>query len=218
MPRDPATLVAKLTPVQRIVYDWAREGASQAAVTSNELQRVRIIAFNSEIGNQNYAAGCFARGGYLTNPDIIARLRRDSDKDATGIVNTFNYDLAAAIIRVGSEHPTLNRYQYGSYMAEWYSLRAEWKDPQIAQFADLDARAMAQTEFYRRNWELMGTAKLQPTRAVCPVCQGWIRRGEVEMAVAINNPGPYHPNCPHFWETNPKKVAPGECAKLWNGV
>ena len=218
MPRDPSTLVAKLSEVQRIVYDWGRRGEAQVAAESNELQRTRIVAFNSEIGNQNYAAGCFARGGHLTNSDIIARLKRDSDKEAQGIINTFNYDLAAAILRIGAEHPSLNRNQYGSYLQEWFSQRESWKDAQIAQYTDSDARAMAQTEYYRRNWRLMGTAKLQPKRAVCPVCQGWIERGEVKMEVAINNPPPYHPRCPHIWDVNPKKVAPGECAQLWNGA
>lgn len=218
MPRDPATLIAKLSPVQRIVYDWAHEGESQSAIRSDELQRIRIVAFNSEIGNQNYAVGCFARGGYLTNPDIITSLKRDSDKDAAGIVNTFNYDLAAAIIRIGEEHPKLSRYKYGDYLIDWRRQRDAVKGPQIAQYTESDARAKAQTEFYRRNWQLIGTARLEPTSAVCPVCQSWVARGEVPMAVAINNPPPYHLRCPHFWVTNPKKVLPGGCAKLWNGA
>ena len=81
---------------------------------------------------------------------------------------------------------------------------------------DNSARAMAQQDFYQHNGQ-MGSAKLEPRTAVCPICQGWIARGIVPLRVALNNPPPYHPNCPHIFDIRPNKVASEDCPNLWMG-
>ena len=73
------------------------------------------------------------------------------------------------------------------------------------------------TKLYKQNGDLMGTARLEPRTAVCPVCQGWIARGSVPVRVALNNPSPFHPSCPHSWDITPKRVAKSECSLLWMG-
>ena len=63
----------------------------------------------------------------------------------------------------------------------------------------------------------MGYAVLEPRTAVCPVCQGWIERGEVPLRVAMNHPPPYHFRCPHLFVTYPELVAQDDCPLLWMG-
>lgn len=217
MPRDPGALTGRMTPVQYLVYASAQEGDAQARSIARELDEMRRLAFNDELTTLNYSAGCFARNGNLRNPTILQSLSDESREDAQGIVNTFNYDLAAAILRIGEEYPQANRYVYAARLREWRTTRDAWKAPQIVQHTELTARAAAQSSYRARNAGLLKKARLKPTSAKCPVCQGWIRRGEVPAYVAVRHPPPYHVNCPHGWEFTSGKVAPGECAKLWNG-
>jgi len=56
---------------------------------------------------------------------------------------------------------------------------------------------------------------LQPRSAVCPICNGWITRGEVPIQVAVGSPGNFHTNCPHLWAISPPKMPEGGCADLW---
>ena len=126
---------------------------------------------------------------------ILDELRAASERDATSIVNTYNADLASAIRYIRAETPTANRYVYAKRLGEWEQKRAKWKDGQIAQYTEMSARAKAQQDFFAKNSVHEGTATLEPKRAVCPVCQGWVARGEVPITVAKNNPPPYHPNC-----------------------
>jgi len=76
---------------------------------------------------------------------------------------------------------------------------------------------LAQRNFKDHNAGLLKKAVLEPKTAVCPVCAGWIRRGEVPAYVAAKNPGNFHINCPHEWVYQSNKVAPEACGDLWNG-
>jgi len=217
MPRNPDTLTGRMTPVQYIVYSAAQEGDAQARAMSRELAEMRRLAFNDELTTLNYAAGCYARAGNVRDPTLLRRLQVESDEDAAGIVNTFNYDLAAAILRIGQEYPQANRAVYAARLREWRNTRETWKAGQIVRHTELTARAAAQSEFRRRNEGLLKKARLQPASAKCPVCIGWIKRGDVPAYVAVRYPPPYHTNCPHFFEFTSAKLKPGECATLWNG-
>jgi hypothetical protein len=178
--------------------------------------RMRRQAYENELTIQAQKVGC-NRVGRLGESDILSQLNNESQRAAESIVSTFNYHLAAAIVNIRSEVPTANRHVYASRIAEWERGYWSWKLPQIQEDADRSARARAQQDFARLN-VIMGSAKLEPTRAVCPVCKGWVRRGIVPMRVALNNPPPYHPNCPHIWDTRPEQVAREECADLWMGA
>jgi hypothetical protein len=155
--------------------------------------RMRRQAYENELTIQAQKVGC-NRVGRLAESDILSQLNNESQRAAESIVSTFNYHLAAAIVNIRSEVPTANRHVYASRIAEWERGYWSWKLPQIQEDADRSARARAQQDFARLN-VIMGSAKLEPTRAVCPVCKGWARRGIVPMRVALNNPPPYHPNC-----------------------
>jgi hypothetical protein len=116
-----------------------------------------------------------------------AELDRLSTEDAEAFANQYNTDLAAEIIRIRADSP-------------------EWTEG--------TARSLAQEHFHKNN-RLDGTAVLEPSTATCPICQGWINRGEVPLRVALNNPPPYHFRCPHIFLTYPERI--DDCADLWMG-
>ncbi len=218
MAKDWTALTAGMSNVQRMVHLAARYDAYDVERIASELFRDRRQYYNAELTNQAARVGCPGRSGALGNGPILSSLKEQSVQDATSIANTFNYDLAIAITNIGVETPTANRHTYAAQLRTWEAARAEWKNPQIREYAKGTAISQAQVDFYRYNQSLLGSATLQPTRAVCPVCLGWIARGEVPLSVALSNPPPYHPNCPHGWSIRPEKAARSECPNIWMGA
>lgn len=146
----------------------------------------------------------------------MSELNDVCEEKAAGIINTYNYDLAGAIINIAAETPTANRNTYAKRLLEWEAKRLGWKKPQIALDLEMTGRKLAQQYFYFYN-NLDGVAVLVPKKAVCPVCQGWVQRGEVPIREAMNHPLPYHPWCPHTFATRPLRWPKEECPVLWMG-
>jgi hypothetical protein len=217
MPREWQPIVADMPRVQRLVHLSMRYTDDDVERIRTELLRVRKRTYEEELTLQAARVGCSGRRGSLGNSVALTELNNASKEDAASIVNTYNYDLAAAIANIAAENPKANRNTYYKRLGEWEGKRAEWKNPQITQYAGSTARSQAQRDFYRFN-DAMGVARLEPRTAACPVCNGWIARGEVPIKVATNNPPPYHTNCPHGWATTPGRVAPSECPLLWMGA
>ncbi len=215
-PRDWQAVVEGMSNVQRLVHLAMRQTTEDGERIRVELLNIRKRAYEDELTIQAGRVGCPGRRGRLTNGQSLTMLNEMGKTDALSIVNTYNYDLAGAIVTIGSDTPTANRNVYARRLGEWESKRSDWKNPQIAQYAENSARSLAQQDFYRLN-NGMGMAEIQPKTAVCPVCQGWIARGQVPLRVAENNPPPYHPSCPHVWSCRPERVAPDECRLLWMG-
>jgi hypothetical protein len=181
-----------------------------------ELVREGRRAYENELTAQARLVGCGGRRGSLTAGPALTELNDLYQQHALGIVNTYNYDLGGAIVNISAETPTANRHVYASRLRGWDARRSSWKTSQIAQATIGYARALAQRDFYLYN-DIQGVAVLRPESAACPVCAGWVARGEVPLSVALNNPPPYHPNCPHLWRTRPGRVAAAECRNLWMG-
>jgi len=220
MPRDWQSLVQSdsFSNVMRLVHLAMRmDQVDEERVKGNLLQS-RRRAYEDELTCQSRRCGCPGRSGNLGNGDILSGLNAESEADAASIVNTYNYDLAVQIMQIRQDAPTANRHVYAHRLQEWHGKRAEWKNPQITEHTESTARAKAQQDFYTHNGSI-GMAELEPKTAVCPVCQGWIARGEVPIQVAMNHPPPYHPNCPHYWRTKPldRSQQAGDCDLLWMG-
>jgi len=222
---DPQTIIDQMTLTQRLIYGVADWGRVKISRMQSELLSMRAKAYNDELTIQAQHAGCGGRVGRLTNADIIERLSQDSQRDAESIANTHNYFLAVEILRIGETStgpvrrvlPVLRIPEYAKALKAWSENYWAFKKPQITLMADNSARTKAQQDFYIQNRGVAGTAKLEPTTAVCPICQGWIARGIVPLRVALNNPPPYHQNCPHIFSTRPDKVAAEDCPLLWMG-
>ena len=216
MARNWQATVDDLTDVGKLVHLMFRQDAYDVDRTRSELLRQRRQYYEAELTDQALRIGCPGRTGRLGNGAILSELNDISQRDATSIVNTYNADLANAIAYIRAEVPTANRFVYAKRLGEWEEKRASWKNAQIAQYTENTARTKAQQDFRQYN-NAYGSAELLPKRAVCPVCQGWVNRGRVPLNIALNNPGPWHPNCPHLWSITYEKVAPTDCATLWMG-
>ena len=209
-------VVDQMPPVGKLVHLAMRQDIVDQENIRGQLLRIRRRAYEDELSIQAELIGCPGRSGQLSNGPILSALNQMSVEDAASIVNTYNYDLASAVTKIRSDTPTANRNTYANRLGKWDRDRAKWKMAQVAEWSDGTARAMAQDVFYTHNGS-MGSATLAPQAAQCPVCQGWVNRGEVPITVAINNPPPYHPFCPHGWDMNPDKVTKEQCQILWMG-
>lgn len=214
--RDWQSVVNGMSPVQKLVHLAMRMDSVDIDRTRTGLLKAMRRAYEDELTIQARRAGCDNRAGRLNNNDALTALNDAAGGDAESIVNTYNFDLAGAIVNIASETPSANRNTYVKRLMDWEDKRNTWKAGQIAGYTEGAARSMAQQDFFRFN-NIGGTAELMPTEAVCPICQGWVNRGEVSLREAENNPPPYHANCPHLWETFPEQVPDDECADLWMG-
>jgi hypothetical protein len=205
-----------MTNVQKLVHLAMRQDDLDVDRIRVELLGMRRRAYEDELTIQARRVGCPGCSGRLENGPILSELNAMCAEEAAGIVNTYNYDLAASVLNIAAEVPTANRYVYAKRLQAWEGKRSAWKAPQIAEYTEGTARSKAQQDFYTLN-NIGGVAELMPKSAVCPVCIGWVERGEVPLREAENNPGPWHPNCPHLWQTSPDRVAREECPLLWMG-
>jgi len=208
--------VDDLSDVGKLVHLAYRQDAVDEEQIALQLLRVRREAYEQELTLQAARVGCPGKVGRLGEGPVLSGLKDASNQDARSIIGTLNYDIASQISAIRAETPTANRHVYAKRLTDWNNKRSAWKNPQIEQQAIGTARSQALTHFKQSN-AITGYAVLRPKRAVCPVCQGWVKRGNVPLAVATNNPGPFHPNCPHLWLTTPDKLSPEQCAYLWMG-
>ena len=173
-------------------------------------------AYEEELTIQAARVGCASRRGQLRNGPLLTALNDKAKEDASSIVNTYNYDLALFIMNVGREAPSANRFTYAKRYRDWSASRSSWKNQQVNLMSMTWARTKAQQDFMDQNGR-MGTARLWPRDAVCPICQGWIARGTVPTNVALNNPPPYHVACPHVWSISSGTIPRDQCPDLWMG-
>lgn len=214
--RDWQSVVDGMTDVQKLVHLAMRMDSVDIDRTRTGLLKAMRRAYEDELSIQARRAGCGNRTGRLDNNDSLTALSNAASGDAESIINTYNFDLSGAIINIAAETPNANRNTYVKRLGDWEEKRNAWKSEQIAGYTEGMARSIAQQDFFRFN-NIGGTAELMPDQAVCPICQGWINRGEVSLREAENNPPPYHNGCPHLWETYPEQVPDGECVDLWMG-
>jgi hypothetical protein len=216
MPRNWQALVNEMSNVQRLVHLAARWDMVDEENWRGDILRRMRTAYDEELTIQAMRVGCAGRRGQLRNGPLLSALNDTAKGHAASIVNTYNYDLALFILNVGRQTPTANRFVYAKRYADWYTARSQWKDPQIGLMSMQVARTRAQQDFINQNGR-MGSARLLPTTAVCPVCQGWINRGRVPLNVAMNNPGPFHQGCPHYWAIESGRIPRDQCPDLWMG-
>ena len=216
--REWQPVVDEMSNVQTLVHLAARYDSYDQERIKSDLLRAGRRAYESELAVFARRMGCPGRSGQLQNGPFLSELNEVYEEHAASIVNTYNYDLAAQINVIRADAPRANRHVYAKRIRDWDEMRDEFKQPQINQMTESVARARAQQHFHVMNNLHDAVAVLEPTTAVCPVCQGWIERGEVPIHEAMNHPPPYHPSCPHAWKLRRKgKLNPDECELLWMG-
>lgn len=201
----------------RLVHLAARMDVTDQERLRESLLKAAVRAYADELTIQAARAGCPGRKGRLTTGAALTELNDKLKEDAASIVATYNYDLVSAIEHIKAQTPSANRNTYAARLAEWDLVRNSWKAPQIAEYTEGYARSLAQRDFAAMN-NLGGVARLEPPPYKCPVCQGWAKRETVKIREALANPGPFHPGCPHLWETSYDPLVPkSECPLLWVG-
>lgn len=216
MPRDWRPLVNDMSNVQRLVHLAARWDVVDEENWRGDILRKMRTAYDEELTIQANRVGCSGRHGQLRNGPLLSALNDTAKEHAASIVNTYNYDLALFILNVGRETPTANRFTYAARYRVWAAARSSWKNTQINMMSVTWARTKAQKDFTDMNGR-QGSARLSPTTAVCPICQGWIARGAVPLHIALNNAPPYHINCPHVWSIESGRIPREQCPDLWMG-
>lgn len=218
MPRDWQALTNSegFSDVMKLVHLAARQDMVDQEAIRAQLVKARRREYETTITELAQSLGC-DKQSIVREGEILNELNELSANDARSMVNTYNYDLAVAIIAIRTETPSANRNTYAARLRTWDANRAEWKNKQVAENTVLTARSLAQRDFARFN-NIEGKAQLVgPNPAAEPICQGWLNRGMVPIQVAINNPAPYHLNCPHSWQMIPIKATKEECQDLWTG-
>lgn len=202
--------------VQKLVHLAYRRDSVDIEQRRAQLLRVAQRAYESELTAMAARVGCPDRRGRVGAWPTLTMLNDQALTWAEGIANTYNYDVAIAIIGIGQANPRANRHTYAAGLREWEAARQDWKEPQIQEYTNNWARARAQEDFKRYNGTL-GTAELVPKSAVCPICAGIIARGKIPLREALNDSPPYHANCPHSWLVNADRVPREQCPLLWMG-
>ena len=202
--------------MQKLIHLAMRQDKFDTDRIRSELLKVSRKAYEQELTMQAERAGCTGQGRLGNNP-ALTELSDRAKTDAESIVNTYNYDLAAAITQIKKDAPRANRNTYVKRLASWEKKRNTWKAEQVAQWTEGVARVKAQQDFYKFN-NLDGVAYLLPKEAAEEICQGWINRGRVPLREMLNNPPPYHQNCPHYVVTEPEQIEQGECDQIWLGA
>jgi len=215
-PRQWEPLVAEFSDVMKLVHLAMRRDATDIASIANELFKEKRQAYEDGLTAQAANAGCAGRKGVMPN-DKLTMAHDESNSEAAGIANTYNYDLAVAIRHIRTETPSANRHVYAKRLLEWEATRDEWKSQQIALWNQTKWTNIAFQDFLAHNPQLNnGYAILQPKRTVCKICQYWASRGKVPLAEASRIEFPAHINCPHYWETHYKGKV--NCEELWMGA
>lgn len=215
--RDVGEAIESLSNVGRLVHLSARYDQQKNASIQATLENVQRTAFEDEISIQLRRLGCADDKGVLKDGLELNRISAETALDAVSITNTYNFDLSKQVSKIRRDAPRANRHVYAFRLRAWDVQRAVWKSKQVAEWATGEARRRALKSFVQKN-NLEGYAMLEPRTAKEEICQGWIKRGEVPIEVAVNNAPPYHVGCPHSWRTFPAiSGASRPCEELWKG-
>lgn len=214
----------EFTDVQRLVHLAMRMDVQHEAGLQEALMANNKSSFEATLTEMSKTAGCTDRKGFLTDEDVLNQLNDSSVQVAKSVTNTYNFDLATAIIGIRVTTPRANRFTYAKRLKDWDNARSEWKTRQISLDNTLKARSLAQEEFMKRNPDLQGFAVLEgPDPAQESICQGFLNRGRVPIQVARENPSPFHLGCPHTWrfiftKLGRKAQKDARCEDMWLGT
>ena len=215
--RDPAVVINsdEYTATMELVYNYFKMTETDAQRISDEITTQKRQAYEAELTLLAGQAGCPSVGA--ADQYTLESIDGQALAEAVGIVNTYNYDLAQAIIQVHNGNPKANRNTYWDQLTAWNNGRAEWKYVQISMHNEQEWRAQAQLDFTTYN-DLSGWAELLPKRAAEPICQEVAARERIPMKEAqdLMASWPPHLNCPHYFVIHSDQIP--DCGDMWLGA
>lgn len=205
-------MVAGFSRVMALVHLAMRMNDFDIESLYDEMFKARKTEFDDAVSDYLAQMDCGGKAYLKAGPEMKL-MKAQTRLESEGIANTYNRDLAKAILDIRKSVSKANRHTYVSQLRTWEAARRIWKLTQISLSTILTSRDQALKAFSDRNG-LTPDVELHPKQAAEPVCQGWINRGVVSYQVAKNNPSPYHVGCLHYWRP---KFAKGDCKNLWTG-
>lgn len=222
-------LRAQMTDVQRRVFDDARIRQADVERWTDALIEQNRQSVEEAINKQLQQVGCGSRPAAL-GEKIRDTIRDAALKSAESIANTFNRDLANAVLSIGGSTPRANYRTYRTRLfgdtpnsiypgfANWATRRGLWKGIQISVNETSMAINRGTELFFRRNPELQARGEVKPLTYHCEVCERGVKGNPYDTVEAAYAAGPWpaHVNCAHYVEAKPRQLAP-DCSEVWRG-
>ena len=214
-------LVNQMTPVQRLVHLAWRQVDADIKQWRDQLFGVVREAYAETIRQEIAAIGCPPPARVVVREGAELRaIAQHAQKIAEGVVNTFNYDLAAEILSIGEDYKQANRNVYTSRLYKWESARAKYKYAQISGTETSWGINSAKEAFHSYNAALRAQAEVVPKDTKCPICAGYVARNPYRSMADLYRQCqlPAHPNCPHHGVAiMDRALSRDECRELWKG-
>lgn len=205
-------MVAGFSKVMALVHLAMRMNDFDIESLYDEMFKARKAEFDDAVSDYLAQMDCGGKAYLKAGPEMKL-MKAQSRLESKSIANTYNRDLAKAILDIRKSVSKANRHTYVSQLRTWEAARRIWKLTQISLHTIMTSRDQALKAFSDRNG-LTPDVELYPKQAAESVCLGWINRGIVSYQVAKNNPSPYHVGCLHYWRPTFTK---GDCENLWTG-
>jgi len=202
--------------VRKLVHLAMRMDSYDESLISSNIFKQKRKSYEDTLTALAIQVGC-RRGRGVATGSVLSDIKRESNSEATGIVNTYNCGLAHAVNAIYEQNKFGNRHYYAKFLQIWDVKRMEWKSKQISMHNLLGWRNRATQDFIKYN-DLTGTTELYPQdTGVNAVCKHWRARGLVSISEVENimDDWPIHANCPHDWRIFVGKVR--DCDSLWLG-
>ncbi|MFA4973442.1 MAG: hypothetical protein WC683_12560 [bacterium] len=218
---DWQSLVDSMTDVQRLVHLAARHTEDHVRVRRETMIRATRDVYGEAIRQEVIHIGCPDPGRvYLREGAELRRMAEHINEVASGIENTYNYDLARAILQIGAETPTANRWVYAYRLNGWEAERMAAKEPFIAETEYGWTVNAAKEAFWANNAQIRAAAEVVPYPTVCPICAEYVAGNPYPSMEALYRRCslPAHPRCPHHGSPLlDRRLTRDECRDLWIG-
>lgn len=222
---DWKALVATMTRVQKLVHLASRWTGDDRGELERRIFDEGRITYRDTMQQQLNKWGCAGQRAVVPSTGAELTALKDRAKFAAeSVTNTYNLNLARAIIQIGEVTPTANRNTYGFRLfyqpGGWDAKYWEDKSDEVAKTESMTMVNAAIADFYDRNGDLLvPTANILPIAAVCPICQNFVKGNPYRSVQDIYRRFviPPHPNCPHRAVVHAKRLRPQECRLLWAG-
>jgi hypothetical protein len=213
-------LVDQMSNVQVWVHLSLRYGIDDEEDRAKLLFSQSRRDYESAIREEVKGLGCMDPGRVILQEGTELKELSDRAKwAASSIANTYNYDLAQAILQVGRDAPRANRNVYYYRLSQWEQARAERKEPQINKTETAWAMNRAKEAFHKYN-AILARAEVWPYPTVCPVCAEYVAANPYSSMDELYRRCelPAHVGCPHHGRPLlDRKLTREECAGLWTG-
>lgn len=219
-PEEWQALLDGLSAFQHHIFQAARRTKDDIGVLAARLNSRGVWVYELTLTSEAGRFGYYVAQVSLTDEDILALIEQETGESASGIVDTYNYELIREMLRLGEEYEeeSVDYYDWQLFgPGGWWDRRRQWKDVQIGTWETWRRISQGMGDFYRRNPELpVEMAEVLPYGAVCPACQALVNGNpySIERAVQIMGELPLHINCPHYVHTFVTGKAEGP---LWLG-